>query len=45
MPSPPDSLSELNRWKDELDGFKYYIINELSIAEESPRRFGNGNVL
>ncbi len=30
MPSPPDSLSELNRWKEELNGLEYYINDYLS---------------
>jgi len=30
MPQPPEDLSELSRWKDELDGLKYYVNDYLS---------------
>lgn len=37
MPQPPENLSELNRWKDELDGLKYFVddcLSQKSILEQ-----------
>lgn len=30
MPNPPDGLSELNRWKDELDGLAFFVNDYLA---------------
>lgn len=42
MPQPPDDLSELNRWKTELDSLKYYINKYLS-QEDVLRNLGLGD--